>query len=80
MKTNTINNDQVKNVNECELSENELEQVNGGFSGYTKACLGGVMYGVGCILIGTGVAAPIGAGLCVYGGKTVFEGWDEATD
>ena len=60
MKTNTINNEQVKNVNECELSENELDQVNGG-NGLAIAGFGTALGYAGMLLTFSGIGAPVGA-------------------
>ena len=69
MKNNTINNEQVRKVNEAvsdnELSENELDQVNGGFDGYKFAG------GVACVLLGMAVPDPFSSVFCIDLGITM---------
>ena len=65
-----LDNEKILAVEEkntdCELTENDLDQVNGGLN-YKKACVGGICYGVGAVLIGTGIGAPVGGALCSLG-------------
>ena len=78
MKTNTINNEQVKNVNDCELSENDLEQVSGGVNGaWVVAGATAVYGGVQIAALGTAagftaVPAWVVGGACIVGGATVM--------
>ena len=72
MKNATINE---KNINEvmntgCELSEADLDQVNGGINA-VKTFVGIGVTGVGLILIGTGVGAFAG-GIVTSTGAGLF--------